>query len=570
MIETAIQNGPDEAEDNGLVPDELSELRGLLIAPEQTQLRTLQDQLTNPVRRAQDVGNVLAEAVAIRTAQDDQLTSALMPTVEQAITISVRRDPTTLVDAIFPVMGPAIRKAIAQAFSEMVQSLNQALDHSISIKGLRWRIEALRTGRPFAEVVLSHTLLYRVEQVFLIHKETGLLLQNAIARAVEFQDPDLVSGMLTAIQDFVKESFGGGKDDHLEAVEVGDLDVWIEQGPLAVLAVVIRGTAPKELRRVMQDAIERIHLDHRAAIECFSGDVTPLAACRPHLESCLLSHVAGPDRKPSRLLLALAVVVLAAVGLWLFFSIRSDRRWNDYLDRLRAEPGIVVVSAERRGGKHHITGLRDPLAADPAAILKATSLDQDDVASQWEFYHAAHPSFVIPRANALLQPPSTATLRFEDGVLHAEGVASRAWTDQARRLTALLPGVTRFESDRLADSDQFESVRRRLEQRTVQFDLGSAEIAATQNAELDQAASEIKMLDMVGRSLGKRIRVEITGQADQTGSRELNERLIRQRADQTMTAMISRGISADQLSIAGSDPARTYARKATFGVVLPD
>ena len=44
------------------------------------------------------------------------------------------------------------------------------------MQGLKWRVESIRTGRPFAEIVLMHSLLYRVEQVFLIHRETGLVL----------------------------------------------------------------------------------------------------------------------------------------------------------------------------------------------------------------------------------------------------------------------------------------------------------------------------------------------------------------------------------------------------------
>ncbi|NJM53355.1 MAG: hypothetical protein HC846_08145 [Blastocatellia bacterium] len=55
----------------------------------------------------------------------------------------------------------------------MVQSLNQSLEHSISPKGLRWRIEAWQTGKSFAEVVMLNSLIYRVEEVFLIHRETG-------------------------------------------------------------------------------------------------------------------------------------------------------------------------------------------------------------------------------------------------------------------------------------------------------------------------------------------------------------------------------------------------------------
>ena len=55
----------------------------------------------------------------------------------------------------------------------------------------------------------------------------------------------MVSGLLTALRDFVKNSFRSGDTDDLEALTVGDLSVWIEQGPRAILAAVVRGRAPR-------------------------------------------------------------------------------------------------------------------------------------------------------------------------------------------------------------------------------------------------------------------------------------------------------------------------------------
>ena len=92
-----------------------------------------------------------------RLASDDTaLVRALTPTVELAIRQSVRRDPQPLADAIFPVIGPAIRKAIATAIGGLIESMNQAAELAFSLQAVRWRIEAWRTGRSFGEVVISH------------------------------------------------------------------------------------------------------------------------------------------------------------------------------------------------------------------------------------------------------------------------------------------------------------------------------------------------------------------------------------------------------------------------------
>src|SRR6476661_710462 len=163
--------------------DSFDELRALLVGPEQRELMALQAHLLDPAIQVRDVSRVLPDAIALRSS-DPQLTRALAPSIESALTASVQRDPRPLADALFPVMGPAIRKAIEHMFASMMESFSRTVEQSVSWRALRWRLTAWRTGRPFSEIVLLNTLQYRVEQVFLIHAESGLLLQHVTAAAV--------------------------------------------------------------------------------------------------------------------------------------------------------------------------------------------------------------------------------------------------------------------------------------------------------------------------------------------------------------------------------------------------
>src|SRR5262245_24231172 len=265
----------------------LEELRGLLLAAPKQEVVQIQERLDDPQARAEDVSRVLPEAIALRSGRDRDLTDSLLPAVEEAIGVSVRRHPEVLVDGLFPVMGPAIRKSIANTLAEVLGSLSQTLAVGFSRQGLKWRVEAWRTGKPFAQVVLLRTLLYRVEQVFLIHRETGLLLGHVTAGKADVQDASMVSGMLTAIRDFVQDSFGSAREGGFAAFRVGELAVWVEQGPHAVLAAVIRGNPPMELRTVFVEAIEKIHRDRARDLEEFSGDAAPFQKSRDVLEACL-------------------------------------------------------------------------------------------------------------------------------------------------------------------------------------------------------------------------------------------------------------------------------------------
>ena len=293
--------------------EDMDQLRDLIVGEEQERIDEIEKRLDSAERRARDVGQILPEAVLIRNRQDDQLTRVLTPSIEEALKTSVRRQPKVIADAIFPIMGPAIRKAIGDTLARLIQTLNQALEYSFSIRALRWRLEAWRTGRSFGEVVLLHTLAYRVEQIFLIHRETGLLLQHVSAEAVAAPDGDMVSGMLTAIQDFVRDSFAE-QGQSLDSMKVGDLTVWIEVGPHALAAAVIRGNPPQDLHTQLQTALEKIHADLGEPLTGFEGDTTPFELARHYLESCLVEARRGRAKKTRGVMAwTLVVVVLAAL-----------------------------------------------------------------------------------------------------------------------------------------------------------------------------------------------------------------------------------------------------------------
>jgi len=231
--------------------------------------------------------DMLADAIATHTGPGDRLSVALRPAVERALRETVQANPSFFVDVLYPVIGPAIRRAIAEALRSMVESLNRSLELMFSWRYVRWRLEAIRSGKPFAEVVLLHTLVYRVEQLFLLHRETGLALRHVSAEGVDVQDADVVSGMLTAIQDFVHDSFGG-TEGALESFRVGDLGVWIEQGPRAVLAAVARGHPPAELNVLLRGQLERVELEFGPELTAFSGDVQPFCSADALLRPCLI------------------------------------------------------------------------------------------------------------------------------------------------------------------------------------------------------------------------------------------------------------------------------------------
>ncbi len=557
----------------------MAELRTLLLGPAEAQIAEVHARLTDPRRQLEEVSHVLPAAIAVRSRRDDELIDALAPTVSAALQQSVRKDPKPLADAIFPVIGPAIRKAIAAALSGMVQSFNQSMSYSLSIKGLKWRLEALRTGKSFAEVVLLKTLRYRVEQVFLIHRKTGLLLQQASAPGTQSQDADMVSAMLTAIQDFVHDSFATPKGDELETLQVGELTVWLERGPLAVLAAVIRGNAPQDLREVFQETLERIHLQFGASLSEFKGDAAPFAASALLLEDCLEAHYDSGQqgetgrRKFTPLTIIMSVLLIALL-IWGFFWLREKRRWEGYVERLRNEPGIVVVETGKREGKHFLSGLRDPLARDPQLVMQEFQVDPRNVSSHWEPFQALAPEFVLARARSLLNPPATVRLSMKDGTLEAEGFASHEWVIETRRAARFLPGLGGFGEEKLLDLN-------RIEDPLLMFYLDRADLAPGQGEKFNLLAADIERLQAQAVALQKNVRLEISGHADGTGTEARNDTLSQERAQIVASALEARLPKWPNLTIRAvgsrervreelTEADRASNRSVTFKVVATD
>jgi OOP family OmpA-OmpF porin len=545
----------------------LNELRNILIGPEQIEIQDLQRRLDEAKVQPESVSEVLPEAIRLRGKGDPKLTTSLLPTVEEAIQVSVKKNPTVLVQALFPVMGPAIRKAINATFNAMIQSLNQTLEQSLSLRGLKWRWESIRTGKPFAEIVLLHSLSYRVEQVFLIHRPSGLLLQHVTAPSIQSQDAEMVSGMLTAIQDFIRDSFRVGEEETVHTMRVGELSVWVEESPFAFLAGVIRGTPPEDLRSTFQEALEHIHQEKQEELESFQGDNSVFESVRTQLESCLAVQFKTAKKRLSPAFVIFMILAAIALAWFGYVQIQRTRQWNSYLQRLNSQPGIVVTNSDRGWRIFHIRGLRDPLAKDPVAILKDFKIDSDKVSATWDSYQSLDPQFVLQRAKAVMQPPPQVVLRLRDGILSASGSAPNQWITEARKLVRGIAGVRQFDDRSLNNGDlqALQVLKEKVEQTALLFQRGKSDFLEGQETVLQRLAVDVSQLVSAADQLGMIPLLEIRGHADSEGTEEFNLLLSRQRADRIREFLQSQNVSSLRIEAKGlgtSAPLKTESSEA--------
>jgi OOP family OmpA-OmpF porin len=440
------------------------ELRRLLLSGEREQLRDLRDRLNNRERRSKDVAGVLPEAVKLSGERGEELVQALRPAVEGSIKQSIEKKPDTFVGALHPIIGPMVRRSIAESLRRLMQSL----EHPFSWRGLKWRFEALRTGKSFAEVVMLRSLVYRVEQLFLIHRKTSLSLLHVALDPAIAKDSDMVAGMLSAIQDFVRDSFATGDNSALEEFRVGELQVWIAPGQYAYLAAVIRGHPPRELRSVLEDTIDSIHVLKGSGLANFQGAAASFESLRSELEACLRSQYAAAKKGGGKKTRAWIAVTTAAAFLTaaLLVALRNELRWRSFVRQLNAQPGIAVTAAHKGWfAPSQITGLRDASASDPAEIARSANIDPAKVQFHWKDFFALDPASVVQRFDKRFAVPSGAQVSSKNGVLALTGSVSYDWLERVRREAKFIPGISALDDSAVAVTYDADSVLQRFNEK---------------------------------------------------------------------------------------------------------
>ena len=249
---------------------------------------------------------------------------------------------------------------------------------------------------------------------------------------------------------------------------------------------------------------------------------------------------------------ALPLMLVVIAGSWLVSRKVEEYRVGAYAQRLRDVPGVVVTGVERSNGGWQISGLRDPLAADPADLLAQSDLDPERIAGRWEPYLALNPTIVRKRVEASLKPPPGVSLLLDGNTIRAQGSAPDHWLDKARAFIAGMPaGSPPIDLSGLKDvqDPEFNRLRDAIQAHVVNFDTGAPRPAPGQDADFDRLAAEFSELSSVARGLGFSVRVMIVGHTDNTGRETANLALSAARAEVVRSMLRARGIAPHLLLV---------------------
>jgi hypothetical protein len=265
-----------------------------------------------------------------RLTDRDTLIAIIAPVLGDAIRRQIRDARDEMIEALYPILGQLVARAVSEAIRDLARSIDAQMRTTFSPAVIWRRFRARLSGVSGAEMAIRASLPFEVTEIFLIHRETGLLLRHVILDPDVSPDSDLISGMLTAIRDFAQEAFGRGQAGHLEEIQYGERRILIEAARYAYLAVVVDGIEPRGFRAEMRERIIGIDHSYEETLRHYAGDPTSLAPVDESLRS--LAQASEPSElSPSQKrvlagaagLVGVCLVGACLVGGWVWQGTRS-------------------------------------------------------------------------------------------------------------------------------------------------------------------------------------------------------------------------------------------------------
>ncbi len=256
---------------------------------------------------------VFSRLIGQRIEEDrEEMAKTFSPIMGQAIRTQIRNSRQDMIDALYPIIGSLVQRSVTETLREIQRNIDARLRQtSLTVaRSLRARFR----GVSQSELTLRDALPFSIRQLFLIQHGTGLVLSSHPAEETELSS-GMIGGMLTAIREFARDSFGrGNTDTELDEIQYGNERIIIRSGQYAYLAVVIDGVEPGGFHAQLREFVSDLHLQYDAELRDYDGDPDSLPPLQPKLAQLSNSLTKGKKREPNPLSRAQKLVALF-VGL---------------------------------------------------------------------------------------------------------------------------------------------------------------------------------------------------------------------------------------------------------------
>lgn len=542
-----MENKPSNHSEELLEAGKLNELRKLLIGLNQSELDRIKLLLNDPHEFSKELSILLPYAIRKMIEQGEVSVDNLLPFVEEAMHTSIQKDPQRLADILFPVMGPAIRKAVSEDLKRMIAAINTTLESGFSPKTLKWRLQALTSKRSFTEILMANSYVYHVSHIFLIHRDTGILLHEEQAKESRALEADLISSMLTAIRDFVSDSFKSSGAGTLDEVQVGDLNILVEQGPYAVVAAIIEGRPPADYRLTLSETIEAVHFNQGTDLEKFDGNTSIFQLSAKFLQNCLIKQKKQTKSKPPYLVIVLFVAFLAGITYFLVQRQLQHNKLNAFADQLERTPGYHLTSRDFKGNTIYIKGLRDVMSDNPNDISDKMNIENRFVHFDFESYISTDSGIIIQRAIKALSPPASVQISLRDQTLIITGEASEQWKTKALTQQPYIYGIKSIDTEQLTSGTNLQWIIPAIEKHRFDFEINVVNLTEQQQVNFDSLVQAALFLDEFNQMYQKRMAIYVQSFTTKSGNLDANLKVANQRIIAFISLLEKAGVNSKLL-----------------------
>lgn len=271
------------------------------------------------------------------------------PYVENIIARFIEQDRAKMVEILFPIIGATIKRSVTETFRSWAQSAEEIIKRSFTIEGLKWRFESMRTGIPITQIAILQSLLFRVEHVFLIHKDSNKVLCKTHRQNGVDTDSVLFTNIMTVINDFVRDVFISHQKPKLSSVQFDKYTVWFSEAGSLILATIIWGNPSLDLKMQLQNTLNNIMFKKSKILESNTFDEKNFADCDLILEDLLIKNkkAVEPAKDSARNILYIASgLILALISLFIIKQLQENytaTKYDRLLTQIRNTEDIFLV-----------------------------------------------------------------------------------------------------------------------------------------------------------------------------------------------------------------------------------
>ena len=173
-------------------------------------------------------------------------------TITETIKIQIRDSQDEVVDALYPIMGKMVKKFIIAEISKLSEKISQKVKKTFSFKEVFNRFKRRASGVSEGDAILQDAFQPKIEEVFVIEKDSGILLGNHSTGNIA--NKDMVSGMLTAIKAFAEDAFSKEGQD-LEDVKFETFQILLYNFQTVYIAVAASGVLNATFKDKLTDRV---------------------------------------------------------------------------------------------------------------------------------------------------------------------------------------------------------------------------------------------------------------------------------------------------------------------------